>query len=106
VSESRLRLAAATTTGAVLPPGRWALRARPAVPLTFALAMVVFLRLAINTERHIFNFEAAKPGVAAFDMREVEESLGEYRRVPGFEEKKRALEAFVARHGQQDRRLP
>jgi hypothetical protein len=60
----------------------------------------LFLRLALRTERVVA--AGGVPGngpVATFQVPEVEECLREYRRVPGFDDRKRALKRFLERTG-------
>ena len=91
-----------------LPPG--GLRDGPVrAGLRFAFAAAVlavylaagglFVRLAVRTERVVDGGGVPGQGqVATFQYPEVEECSREYRRVPGFEDKKRALRGFLRRN--------
>jgi uncharacterized protein involved in response to NO len=64
--------------------------------LLFLSVSALFLRLAVSTERVIAagGLPSAGP-VATFQIPEVEECYREYRRVPGFEDKKASMRAFL-----------
>ena len=74
--------------------------ALPAVMIAvFLVATLLFARLAYRTERRLAAVESHEPlGIGAgVDLREVEDAFREYQFVPGFQDKKAALEEFLAR---------